>query len=69
MNNRLSESMRVLTVIATIRMPLSLVAGIFGMHAVQMPLLRDGWGFWLTMGVMGSMGAGMLVWFHRRGWI
>jgi len=68
-NNRLSESMRMLSVIATIMMPLSLVAGVFGMNFVDMPLLTDGWGFWLTMGFMVAMGAGMLVWFRRRRWI
>ena len=68
-NHRLSASMRVLTVITTIMMPPSLVVGIFGMHAVQMPLLRDGWGFWLTVGVMGAIGAGMFVGFRWRGWI
>ena len=68
-NNRLSESMRVLTVIATIMMPLSLVAGVFGMNFVKMPLLQDGWGFWLTMGFMSSVGVAMLVWFRVRRWI
>ena len=68
-NNRLSESMRVLTVIATIMMPLSLVAGVFGMNFADMPLLRDGWGFWLTVGFMVAVGGGMLVWFRRRRWI
>jgi magnesium transporter len=68
-NNRLSESMRVLTVIATIMMPLSLLAGVFGMNFVEMPLLGVGWGFWLTVGFMLAVGAGMLVWFRRSRWI
>lgn len=68
-NNRLSESMRVLTVIATIMMPLSLVAGVFGMNFVKMPLLQDGWGFWLTVGSMAVVAGAMLVWFRRRSWI
>ena len=68
-NNRLSESMRVLTVIATIMMPLSLVAGVFGMNFVEMPLLGNGWGFWLTVGLMAAVGVGMLAWFRRRHWI
>lgn len=68
-NNRLSETMRVLTVIATIMMPLSLVAGVFGMNFARMPLLGDPWGFWATMGVMFGVGIGMLVWFRRRGWV
>jgi magnesium transporter len=68
-NNRLSDVMRVLTVIATIMMPLSLVAGIFGMNFKDMPLLGDRPGFWLTMGFMFAVALGMLAWFRKRRWI
>ena len=34
-----------------------------------MPLLQDGWGFWLTVGFMTAVGGAMLVWFRRRDWI
>lgn len=68
-NHRLSETMRVLTVIATIMMPLSLVAGIFGMNFEPMPLLHTPYGFWGTMTVMAGVALFMLAWFRRRGWV
>ncbi len=68
-SNRLSETMRMLTVIATIMMPLSVVAGIFGMNFEPMPALKTPWGFWATVGVMVAMAGGMLVYFRRRRWI
>lgn len=67
-NNRLSEVMRVLTVIATIMMPLSLIAGIFGMNFETIPGLGSPAGFWLAMVGMILIAAGMLYFFRRRGW-
>lgn len=68
-NNRLSEIMRTLTIIATVMMPLSLVAGIYGMNFTQnMPLLESPAGFWITMGVMGAIAAGMIGYFRARKW-
>lgn len=68
-NNRLSEVMRVLTVIATIMMPLSLVAGIYGMNFESIPGLRSPLGFWLTLGGMLLIAVGMLYFFRRRRWL
>lgn len=68
-NTRLSEIMRVLTVIATIMMPLGVVAGIYGMNFQSMPGSESPAGFWVTVGVMLVLAAGMLAWFRRRGWL
>jgi magnesium transporter len=68
-NNRLSETMRVLTVIATVMMPLTLISGIFGMNFTRIPGLDTAYGFWGTLGAMGVLGTAMLVWFRRREWI
>jgi magnesium transporter len=68
-NNRLSETMRVLTVIATIMMPLTLISGIFGMNFARIPGLDAPWGFWSTIAVMAAIAALMLAWFRRREWI
>lgn len=68
-NNRLSETMRVLTVIATIMMPLTLISGIFGMNFSRIPGLESAWGFWLTLGAMLAIAVAMLAWFRRREWI
>lgn len=52
---RTSEIMRTLTVITALFMPLTLITGIFGMNFVEMPLLKDKAGFWLTMGMMAAL--------------
>ena len=67
-NNRLSEIMRTLTIIATVMMPLSLLAGIYGMNFDELPFMHSPWGFWLTMGVMGGVAVGMLTFFRSRRW-
>ena len=68
-NNRLSETMRVLTVIATIMMPLSLLAGVYGMNFEIMPGTSAPAGFWILMVAMGLIAVGMLAWFRRRNWL
>ncbi len=68
-NTRLSETMRILTVIATIMMPLGVVAGIFGMNFDAIPGLHDPLGFWTTLLGMLGLSSLMLLWFRRRGWL
>lgn len=64
--HRTNEIMRTLTVITALFMPLTLITGIFGMNFVDMPLLQNKAGFWLTMGSMGIIVVGMLMFFQRR---
>lgn len=68
-NNNLSEVMRALTVIATVMMPLSLLAGIFGMNFEVIPGLAHPWGFWILMAAMAVLTVWMLRSFKRRGWL
>ncbi len=68
-SNRMNEIMKVLTVIATIFMPLTFIVGVYGMNFAHMPELAWRWGYpfvWLVIvGVAGTM-----VWmFRRRGWL
>jgi len=69
-SNRLNEVMKVLTVVATLFMPPTLLAGIYGMNV---PLPRfpggDAGQFWWLVGLSAAMMAAMLVWFRRRRWI
>jgi Mg2+ and Co2+ transporter CorA len=58
--------MRTLTVITALFMPLTLITGIFGMNFEVMPLLKNAFGFWLTMGSMALIIVVMLVFFQRR---
>jgi Mg2+ and Co2+ transporter CorA len=66
MAHRTSEIMRTLTVITALFMPLTLITGIFGMNFEYLPLLKDRSGFWITMGAMGVMVVGMLLYFRRK---
>jgi len=68
-NNRLSDVMRVLTVIATIMLPLTLVTGIYGMNFESIPGLKSPIGFWSVIGAMTALAAVMLALFRRRGWL
>lgn len=68
-NNRMSEVMKVLTIIATIFIPLTFLAGIYGMNFRTMPELTWRWAYPVLLGVMGALAGGMLLWFRRRDWI
>ncbi|MBE3519165.1 MAG: magnesium/cobalt transporter CorA [Firmicutes bacterium] len=69
MSNRLNEIMKVLTMISTIMMPLSLVAGIYGMNFAYMPELHWKFGYPFALLIMAVI-TGVMVWyFKRKGWI
>lgn len=69
LSNRLNEVMKVLTIIATLFIPATFVAGVYGMNFEDMPELASPYGYPATLGVMALMIGGMLLWFRRRGWI
>ncbi|WP_455378067.1 magnesium/cobalt transporter CorA [Petrachloros mirabilis] len=66
---RLNAVMRVLTVITTIFMPLSFIAGIYGMNFEHMPELKAGYGYPIVLGVMAAIGIAMLVVFRKKRWL
>jgi magnesium transporter len=68
-SNKMNEVMKVLTIIATIFIPLTLIAGIYGMNFHYMPELGWRWGYPLVWLVMLVIGALMLVYFRRRRWL
>ncbi|MEJ2717270.1 MAG: magnesium/cobalt transporter CorA [Deltaproteobacteria bacterium] len=68
-NNRLSEVMKVLTIVATIFMPLTFIAGIYGMNFKRMPELDWYFGYPLTLGVMLLLALAMVLFFHRKRWL
>ncbi len=68
-NNRLNNVMRLLAVISTIFMPLSFIAGIFGMNFDRMPMLHDSNGFMVLSTIMLGLALGMLYYFKRKNWI
>lgn len=72
-NSRISNStnsvMSILTVIATIFIPLTFIAGIYGMNFSYMPELNWRWGYFAVLGVMGVVGVLMFFLFKKRKWL
>jgi magnesium transporter len=66
---RMNEAMRTLTVVATVFIPLTFVVGVYGMNFDVMPELRWRWGYPAVWAVMIAIGAGLVAWFRRRGWL
>ncbi|RMG27518.1 MAG: magnesium and cobalt transport protein CorA [Bacteroidetes bacterium] len=67
--HRMNEVMKTLTIIATIFIPLTFIAGIYGMNFKYMPELEWPWGYPLVWAIMLLMSMGMLVYFRRKRWI
>ncbi len=73
--NRMNEIMKVLTIIATIFIPLSFIASVYGMNfdtsvsPFNMPELHWRYGYVAVLLVMATAAGGMLYWFHKRGWL
>lgn len=68
-NTRTNEIMRVLTVIATVFMPLSFLASLWGMNFKVMPELELRWGYPAALGIMTVVACVMLLWFRKRRWL
>jgi magnesium transporter len=68
-SNRMNEVMKVLTVIATIFIPLTFIAGVYGMNFRFMPELAWQWAYPVTWLVMVAIGILMVVYFRRKKWL
>lgn len=68
-SQRLNETMKTLTLFASIFMPLTFIAGVYGMNFDYMPELHWRWGYPLIMLVMAGCGAGLLYYFRRQHWL
>jgi len=68
-SNRLNNVMRLLTIISTIFIPLSFIAGIYGMNFDHMPELRWRYGYFLVLAFMAFSAGGMLFYFRRNRWL
>jgi len=68
-SNRMNEVMKVLTIIATIFIPLTFIAGIYGMNFERMPELKWYYGYPAAMAVMLVIAVLMLVYFRRKRWL
>jgi magnesium transporter len=67
--NRTNETMKVLTIFSAIMLPLTLIAGIYGMNFDSQPEFHWRLGYPYALGLMGVTAGVMLFWFWRRGWI
>jgi magnesium transporter len=67
-SNRMNEVMKVLTIIATIFIPLTFIAGVYGMNFKHMPELEWRWGYALIWGIMIVAGGAMVLYFKRKKW-
>ncbi|MCF7857929.1 MAG: magnesium/cobalt transporter CorA [Candidatus Cloacimonetes bacterium] len=68
-SNRMNEVMKVLTIIGTIFIPLTFIAGIYGMNFENMPELGWKYGYFGLLGVMLLVGIIMVLFFKKRKWI
>ena len=67
-SNRLNEVIKVLTIIGTIFIPLTFLAGVYGMN-MPIPENQKEWAYPVFWGVCAFVAGGMLMWFRKRGWI
>jgi magnesium transporter len=74
-SNRINETMRVLTIVSTIFIPLTFIAGVYGMNfdtkasRYNMPELLWPYGYPYSLALMGVTAIFMAAYFHRQGWI
>ena len=68
-SNKINEIMKVLTIFAAIFIPLTFVAGIYGMNFEFMPELKWHWGYPAIMIVMATIATALLVYFKRKKWL
>jgi magnesium transporter len=69
MSNRMNEIMKVLTIIGTIFIPLTFLAGVYGMNFEYLPEFKWRWSYPTFWGISLLTAGSMLVWFRRKGWL
>jgi magnesium transporter len=67
--NRMNEIMKVLTIFSAIMLPLTFIAGVYGMNFDNMPELHSPYGYFATLAIMIIVAVGMLFFFWWRGWL
>jgi magnesium transporter len=68
-SHKMNEVMQVLTLVGTIFIPLTFIAGIYGMNFANMPELTWPYAYPVALGLMGAIAAALIVYFRRRGWL
>ncbi len=68
-SNRMNEVMKRLTIMSTIMLPLTMIAGVYGMNFEHMPELKWLWGYPFALGLMAAVAIAILYGFKRKRWI
>ena len=68
-SNKMNEVMKVLTIFAAIFIPLTFIAGLYGMNFSFMPELTWHWGYFAVLGFMALVGILLVVYFRRKKWL
>jgi magnesium transporter len=68
-SQRTNDIMRMLTVISLVFMPLTFIAGVYGMNFKHMPELEPPWGYYACLGLMAFIASAQLWFFKRKGWL
>jgi magnesium transporter len=68
-SNRMNEIMKQLTLVATVMLPITFIAGVYGMNFEHMPELKWKYGYPAVIGLMALIVVGSLIWFRHKGWI
>lgn len=66
---RVGRTVYLLTLVATVALPLGLLTGLMGINVGGMPLVNSRWGFWAVVGVMVAVAAGQVWWFKKKRWV
>lgn len=69
LSNRTNDIMRTLTVLSTVFLPMTFVAGVYGMNFDHMPELHWEWGYFLSLAFMAGIGFSFLGFVWRKGWL
>lgn len=67
-SNRMNEVMKVLTIFAAIFIPLTFIAGVYGMNFKYMPELEWHWGYFGVLSLMATIGISLMIYFKRKKW-
>ena len=68
-SNRMNQVMKVLTLVATVFIPLTFIAGIYGMNFANMPELEWRYGYFTVLTVMAVICISLVVYFRKKKWL
>lgn len=68
-SNRMNEVMKTLTLMSTVMLPLTFIAGVYGMNFEHMPELKWIHGYPFSLALMASVAASIVIWFRHKKWV